>query len=68
MMQIFQMERTLRNGATVIAFMGDVVLAEWDKGTHKEYVTWRVDANADAYCGHYFRDLDEAKADFKERI
>jgi len=61
---VFKMERKLRNGATVLAFMGDVVLAQWGK----EFVTWRIDKDAEAYCGHYFQDYDAAKADFLRRV
>lgn len=35
----------------------------------KEYVTWESDEECTTfYYGHYFRDLDEASADFKKRI
>ena len=36
---------------------------------HMPFVTWyqNVDSANDFYWGHYFQDLEEAAADFKER-
>lgn len=56
--------RKLNNGATVIGQLGDVVIAQWGK----EFVTWRIDNEGNAYCGHYFRNEDEAKQDFLRRV
>lgn len=53
----------LKNGAKVLERKGDVVLASWGK----EYVTWRVDAELNAYWGHYFREYKDALADFRKR-
>jgi hypothetical protein len=64
----FPLFRELKNGARVIHQMNDVVLAEWDKGTRVEYVTWRIDNSGNAYCGHYKQTLAEALADFRKRI
>lgn len=63
-MSVMLMERKLNNGATVLAQMDDVVLCSWGK----EFVTWRVDAYGDAYCGHYFNCYDSAKKDFLARV
>jgi hypothetical protein len=56
--------RKLNNGATVLAQMDDVVLAQWGK----EFVTWRIDREDNAYCGHYFNCYDSAKKDFLARV
>lgn len=55
---------TLKNGATVIDQRNDVVLAKWQDD---QYVTWRVDADLNAYWGHYFDNIEDATADFAKR-
>lgn len=65
---------TLRNGATVIA-CGEgepqPVLCLWNRGGAEniEYVTWMVDANGDAFWGHYFgrREFRAAAHDYLKR-
>jgi hypothetical protein len=56
--------RKLENGATILAQMDDVVLCSWGK----EFVTWRIDRELNAYCGHYFNCYDSAKKDFLARV
>ena len=76
-MSTFQLEvgSTCKNGARVVAlFVGEqdgVVLAEY----HNEYVTWLFERNMQDVTvhGNYFQAntalaLDEAKADFIERV
>jgi len=76
-MSAFKLEvgSNCKNGARVVAlFVGDehgIVLAEY----HNEYVTWvfHVDIQDCTAHGNYFGDntelaLDEAKADFIERV
>lgn len=52
--------RKLKNGADVILeapYYPDpnvtVVLARWDRGSHTELVSWFVDDEGNAECGHY---------------
>jgi hypothetical protein len=40
------------------------VVAQWGK----EFVTWRIDNEGNAFCGHYFRNEDDAKKDFLRRV
>jgi len=60
----------LPNGATVLHYRQRddkrVVLATWRQG---ELVTWQVDADGNAYWGHYFRPGadDMAMQDFENR-
>lgn len=59
---------TLRNGARVLQQEGDVVLCEWDRGSHVDYVTWRVDQEGNAFWGHYARSLRVAAREFEARV
>jgi hypothetical protein len=61
------MRDLLKNGAEVLKRRGDFVLARWDKGSRVELVTWGVDAEGNAYWGHYFDDLDAAFHDLNKR-
>lgn len=55
----------LRNGATILLAMNDIVLAVF----RHEFVTWRVDCQGNCYWGHYFDDdFEEAYNDYKMRI
>jgi hypothetical protein len=61
---------TLKNGAEVLEIneKRTVVLAQ----THRDFVTWEMDADGHCYWGHYFpkcgsEPLAEAVADFHER-
>lgn len=60
----------LPNGATVLEVRNvldhRIVLAKWFS-PGMEYVTWAIDANGDAYWGHYFNDFGKAAKDFVER-
>lgn len=67
---------TLPNGATILAISARrahewVILARVDHADEiAEYVTWRSvrpGDGSDTRWGHYFEDLDEAQADFRER-
>jgi hypothetical protein len=56
----------LKNGATVIASKGGMLLAQ----NGREYVTWGyqvADDGIDCFWGHYIQGLDAAIADFNER-
>jgi hypothetical protein len=68
--KFFAIKNPLPNGATVLAFKqrsnDHGVVCARTHGAH-EYVTWAVDANSDAYWGHYFKTYDEAIVDWKER-
>ena len=60
----------LANGATVVAVRTDglecIVLAV--RTAHgSPWITWRASGPADTFWGHYYDDLDQALADFKER-
>jgi len=50
---------------------GYIVLAEWDRGTSSEFVTWYEDAEGNYYCGRYFSGTSAgmkcAQADFEKR-
>lgn len=64
--------KRLRNGAIVIDYKQvhtrRYVLAMWEKGAgHWEYVTWEIDADRNAFHGHYFPDLIDAVKDFADR-
>lgn len=58
----------LRNGARVLRFneSAGLVLAEWP-GRWTPFVTWRVDADGNAYWGNYHRELRDAETDFAKR-
>jgi hypothetical protein len=59
------MAETLKNGATVLWKVKDVVLAQWGN----EFVVWRVDPEGNAFWGTYCngnRELAERR--FKERL
>ena len=53
----------LKNGATVLRRINDVVLCDWND----EYVTWRTDTTGNAYWGHYHTTLEKACAEFVSR-
>lgn len=58
--------KALPNGALVLAFnnTANTILALW----HTEFVTWRVDAQGNAFWGHYFQiDSEGAWEDYKHR-
>lgn len=73
---MMQVGDKLPNGATVLEYKSfngpfgyddvrNVVLAKTDG--YMPYVTWRLDAIGNAYWGHYYSNLNEAKKDFQER-
>ena len=46
----------------------DVVIAFLPHNTVTPYATWQMNvADKSTYWGHYFRDLDEAMADYEKR-
>tara|TARA_R110000744_G_C19081807_1_gene531355 strand:+ start:383 stop:574 length:192 start_codon:yes stop_codon:yes gene_type:complete len=53
-------------GVELLGFTNDVALCDRGRGYHP-YVTWRFYEDH-FYSGNYFETLEEAKADFKERI
>ena len=58
----------LKNGAEIINMdsIAGIVLAKF-RGF--EYVTWNVDADGNAYWGHYFNDdLNAARIDYADRV
>ena len=58
----------LKNGATpIIDRDPGLVLAEWHKGGRMEYITWQIDSDGHCYHGHYFRDMIDALADYRQR-
>jgi hypothetical protein len=61
-------ETHLPNGAEIIAAneAKRVVLCWY--GGFQPYVTWRVDANGNAFWGHYFQSEIQANQDFLKRI
>jgi len=59
------MQTTLRNGAELLQQIGSVVLAK--TGGYMPFVTWTVDADGNAYWGHYHKTLTEAAREFEER-
>lgn len=60
--------QVLPNGATVLAQVREYVLCEWPrKNDTRQYVTWVIDDNGNAYAGHYFGTLDAARNEFVQR-
>jgi hypothetical protein len=60
----------LKNGATVIestTIGKDTIVLAKTSGYHP-FVTWRVDAEGNAYWGHYFAHKEEAEEDFIDRV
>ena len=55
----------LPNGAIVIQMRGEIVLALYPGW--QPWVTWRLDAEHNAYLGHYFATLARALEDFDKR-
>ena len=41
----------LSNGASILRRQSNIVLAQWDKGSHREYVTWMVGNDGGACWG-----------------
>lgn len=63
-----QIGDVLHNGATVIEFSDNVILAKWTNEI-TPYVTWKY-FNGDPQStswGHYFNNLNDAVKDFEER-
>lgn len=59
--------KMLPNGATIIAINRDCVLAVREH-SYDPYVTWAINNETGAcHWGHYFRHIDYAIIDFKER-
>lgn len=56
----------LPNGAIVLCLRGEIILA-LNPGNWQPWVTWRIDADHNAYLGHYFGSLEEAISDFNAR-
>jgi hypothetical protein len=59
---------TLKNGWTVIATGNRTVLAMMPGKRYGGYATWFVDDREDTYWGHYFDEINEAAADFEDRV
>jgi len=64
--------KVLPNGAEVIDFKikcgGEITaLCKRPGAEYHPYVTWRLDEVGNAFWGHYFKTLEEARDDFKER-
>jgi hypothetical protein len=59
---------SLRNGAKELYRKGSVVIAMNDRGTWKEFITWRIDNQGYCHWGHYFTSYEEAKKDFEQRV
>lgn len=62
----------LPNGASVLAVRNGklgypIVLAEWQNGSHRPFVTWTCDTQGNAYWGNYFSNLEEATTDYFNR-
>jgi hypothetical protein len=60
--------KLLRNGATVLAQVDNVVLCEWPRSGERQYVTWVIDADGNTYAGHYFGTLEAARNEFTQRV
>jgi hypothetical protein len=58
------MAETLKNGATVLWKVKDIVLAQWGN----EFVVWRVDHEGNAFWGAYSGNRELAERRFKERL
>lgn len=59
--------KLLKNGATVLERKPGVVLAVWNKGTRREFITWAISDDGDTFWGHYFDKLAPAVEDFEKR-
>lgn len=57
----------LDNGAIIILECVNQVLCVIPGNEFTPFVTWQVNAKNEAFWGHYFSDLEEAIADFKDR-
>jgi len=55
----------INNGALILAIHKDKVLCYWD--AKDEFVTWNIDAKGNTESGNYFKTLESAIADFKQR-
>ncbi len=66
-MKTYKAGQMLRNGAIVIDYTNDVVLAVVSNGTAQPYVTWAIDLLGNTTSGDYFTDLDRAVKGFKVR-
>tara|TARA_B110000503_G_C7044022_1_gene369448 strand:+ start:694 stop:891 length:198 start_codon:yes stop_codon:yes gene_type:complete len=54
-------------GIKLLGHYVDTVLCDTGQGFHP-FVTWEVSSNGSLYSGHYFKNLEEAKKDFENRI
>lgn len=66
---------TLPNGTTLLAFtpvpyVGRVIVlaVRATPNAHDPFATWEARIEGDTYSGHYFHRLDEALADFNQRV
>ena len=60
------MAEHLKNGAEVLARFNNIVLAKRE-GTVHPFVTWRMDADDNAYWGRYFANYETALFDLVKR-
>ncbi len=58
---------TLKNGAIVVEFNEEFVLAIRPGEPYHPYITWAHGRDGDTFWGNYFFDLESAKADFDRR-
>lgn len=62
----------LNNGAKVLhQYTVDdasaIVLCKWERGAQREFVTWTIDPNGNAFWGHYWETLEAAINDYEQR-